>query len=325
MKTALVTGVYGQDGSYLCEILIENGYQVHGVIRKELSVNSQMIRHTLSKKGISPIEHIADLNDYNELKKILLAVKPNEIYHVAANHVSSEGVKINKDYYEKCLFDYNIKSTSNILSICWNYLQDTRIVTAGSCLMFDNSNTDFQTADTPFDSKSLYGLAKIAENSLVKYYRNKGLHCSTAILYNHESSRRSAHFVTKKIVHNLLEITKGKRKQLMLGNIAAKKDWGYAKDYAQAMFLMANADRAKDYIVSSGELHSIKNFIEICANKLQLKNWQQYIVVDESIIDRKIEGQLYGDCSEIEKELNWKRTITFEQLVELMISEENGL
>ncbi|MBQ8475557.1 GDP-mannose 4,6-dehydratase [bacterium] len=324
MKKALITGIYGQDGSYLGELLSNEGTEVHGIIRENLSDNSKRIKNILNRQNIKPIEHITDLNDYSALKDLLLEIRPDEIYHMAAYHVSSEGVNQNKEYFDKVLFDYNVKSTSNILSICFEYLKNTHIVTAGSCLMFDNSKTKRQNEETEYNSKSLYGLAKITENSLVKYYRSKRQHSSCAILYNHESSRRSINFVTRKIINSLIKVKNKEIKNFTLGNLEIKKDWGWAKDYANAMILMARAKEAKDYVLSSGELHTIKEFIEICVLKLGLDNYEQYININSSIIDRKIEGQLFGDCSKIEKELNWKKSLDFEGLIDLMIKEEEN-
>lgn len=322
IKKALITGIFGQDGSYLCELLTTKGYEVFGIVRSDLSENSQKIKAYLAKKGVLPKLFNVDLNNYEDLKKFVLEIKPDEIYHVAAFHVSAQGAKGNKDFFEKELFDYNVKSTSNILSICYDFLKDTKIILAGSCLMFDNSNTQIQNENTPYESKSLYGLAKIAENSLAKYYRNKGLHASTAILYNHESSRRSNDFVTKKIVKNFVAIKKGEIEKFTLGNLDTKKDWGYSKDYALGMYLMAQQDRAKDFVLATGENHTIKDFIEIVAKKLDLNNWQNLVEIDDKIIDRKIQTNFLGDWNLAKAELNWKHSINLEELIELMIKNE---
>ena len=250
-------------------------------------------------------------------------MKPDEVYHLAATHVSSEWKdQTSSSLHDKELFDYNVLATSNILSVCWDYLKDTKLVFAGSCLMFDASKSKIQTEKTPFKSNSLYGLAKITENALVKYYRSKGLHCSTAILYNHESHRRSSHFVTKKIVSNMVKISRGEIDSFSLGNIYTKKDWGYAKEYVEAMYLMAQAKFADDYIISSGKLHSIKDFIDICANKLGIDNWGKYIKIEPQIISRKFNNQLLGSNLKIQKKLGWKPSVNLKQLIEIMIYNE---
>ena len=321
-KKALITGIYGQDGSYLCELLLNKGYEVHGIVRKNLSNNSKRIKKLLENKGLLPKIHNVDLNDYDKLKELFLDIGPDEIYHVAAFHVSSEDIKGTKDLEEKQLFDYNVKSTSNILSICCDFMKNTKILTAGSCLMYDNSDTIQQDETTPFNSKSLYGLAKITENMLVRYYRNKGLYSCSAILYNHESSRRSSSFVTKKIVENMVKIKKGVIDSFTLGNINTKKDWGYAKDYAYGMYLMLQQNEARDYILSSGKLHTIKDFIEICSKKLDIYDWKKYIIIDSDIVNRKINTILKGNSKKAEFQIGFKHTLSFEQLVGKMLDDE---
>ncbi len=321
-KKALITGIFGQDGSYLCELLTSLNYEVHGVIRSELSENSIKIQKHLALNNVNPILHNVDLNDYDKLKELFVNVRPDEIYHLAAFHVSSQGVDGNKDLYEKQLFDYNVKSTSNILSIAWQYLKQTKIITAGSCLMFDDSETNQQDENTPFNSNSLYGLAKITENSLVKYYRNKGLFCATAILYNHESSRRSDNFVTKKIVKNMIAIKKGEINKFTLGNLSAQKDWGYAKDYSYGMYLMAQAESPEDFVLSSNHLNTIEDFVVICADVLGIVNWKECIEIDQSIIDRKIKTTLFGNSQKAKIKLKWENSLSLEELIKLMIKNE---
>jgi GDPmannose 4,6-dehydratase len=322
MKKALITGIFGQDGSYLCEILTFLKYEVFGIVKNIQSENSLKIKQYLTKKKIFPTLYSLDLRDYDSLKSLLLTINPNEIYHLAASHLSSEEMNTNHILEEKNIFDDNLKATSNILAICHEFLKATKIITAGSCLMFDSSDTKVQDESTPFKSNSLYGLAKIAENSLVSYYRNKDLFCSTAILYNHESSRRKDFFVVKKIVKNMVAIKKGFSKKVTLGSLNYKKDWGYAKDYAYGIYLMSKADEAQDFILSSFQLHSIKDFIKICANILEISDWNDHIVVDSSIVGRKVSTTLLGNNSKAKNELNWRLTLTLKELAELMIKNE---
>ena len=324
MKKVVVTGIFGQDGSYICEILAQKGYEIHGIVRKDLSENSSKIKKCLEKMQILPKIHIVDLNDFDNLKNVLVKICPDEIYHTAAFHISSEGHFGNKDLAEKNLFDYNIKSTSNLLYICYEYLKKTKILTAGSCLMFDDSNTDIQSESTPFKSKSLYGLAKIAENNLVRYYRSKGVFACTAILYNHESERRADSFVTKKIVKNMVALKYGKIKNFSLGGIDIKKDWGYAKDYAQAMINMLGLDKPQDLILSSGNLRTIREWIEICTQELGIKNWQDYVKIQKNIVDRKISTQLFGDNALAKSVVGLKNSLSFEELIRRMVDCEKG-
>ena len=190
--------------------------------------------------------------------------------------------------------------------------------------MYDASPSTMQTEQTEYCSNSLYGMGKIAENSLVRYYRNRGLFACTAILYNHESHRRSSDFVTKKIVENMVKVKREEIKQFTLGSLDAEKDWGYAGDYTEAMYLMQQNDIPKDYILATGKMHTISDFLEVCAEILELGDWKQYVVVDQRIVKRKIAGRLQGNSTLIEKELHWERKINFHKLVSEMIEYELG-
>jgi len=319
-KKTIITGIFGQDGSYLCELLFRKGYDVYGIVRKELSCDSLCIQGYLRKNGIIPKTIAVELDDFNSLKNLLIEINPDEIYHLAASHISSQGFKDSDN--EKVLFESNVLATSNILFICNKYLKHTKIVLAGSCLMFDGSNTTIQNEETPFESNSLYGLAKITEHSLVKYYRNRNLHVSMAILYNHESPRRKADFVTRKIVSSMVAIREGKLDTFILGDINIKKDWGFAGDYVHGMYLMLQQDCPDDYILSSGELHSISEIVEICASNLKINNWESHIHIDSSILDRKIKNRLFGECVKAQKKLGWRKAVGFYELISLLIEAE---
>ncbi|QNJ15995.1 NAD dependent epimerase/dehydratase family protein [Synechococcus sp. A18-40] len=322
MKKALITGIFGQDGSYLCEILANKGYEVHGIIKDPLSHNSQKIKNYLNFLGVSPHVHSVDLNSYEELKQVIIDIHPDEIYHLAAFHMSAEDNQLSKSIGEKYLFDYNVKSTSNLLCICYEHIRHVKFVAAGSCLMFDASDSLYQNEKTPFKSRSLYGLAKISENMLLTYYRNKGLHASTAILFNHESSRRSDNFVTKKIVKSLVAISKGEINSFTLGDLEVKKDWGWARDYAYGMYLIAQGIEPKDYVLSSGKGHTIRYFADIVSNQIGLVDWQKYVLIDENILTRRSYTVLLGDSSLARDELNWQHSMTLEQLVHAMVENE---
>ena len=322
MKKAIITGIFGQDGSYLCEYLHKQNYEIHGIIKKDLSQNSRLIKEYLAHNKISPEIHVVDLNDYNALKEIIIKIRPDEIYHFATSQNSSQEAVENKCWYEKQLFDNNVRATSNILCICCEASRDTKIVLAGSCLMYDNTKENIQNESTVYNSKSLYGISKITENSLAKYYRDNGLHVSMAILYNHESPRRKANFVTKKITSNMVAIKNGKIENFTLGNLDTKKDWGFAKDYVYGIYLMAQQKFSDDYILSSGEMHSIKEIVQICADVLEINNWEKLIHIDSSILDRKIDGQLFGDCTKAKEILGWEKTVSFNELISLLIKAE---
>jgi len=321
-KKALITGVFGQDGSYLCEILASKGYEVYGITKNILGANSQIIKAYLDKIGIHPKVYAVDLNNFDSLKELITQIRPDEIYHLAAFHVSAESANNTKSFKEKQLYDYNVQSTSNLLYICYEYLKDSKFVTAGSCLMFDDCDSSIQCESTPFKSASLYGLAKISENMLVKYYRNQGLHASTALFFNHESSRRSSNFVTKKIIKSMVAISKQELQTFTLGDLRVKKDWGWAKDYVFGMYLMAQTDKAKDYVLASGRSYSISDFVEIVADKLNMDDWEKHVNIDDNIITRKTQVNLLGDWSLAKAELNWKHTLSLTQLVDLMVENE---
>ncbi len=321
-KKALITGIYGQDGSYIAELLKDEGYEVYGLVQNILSENATRIKKYLDKKDVIKLVYLVDLNSYEDVKKILIELKPDEIYHMAAFHVSSES-KINISYEEMQLFNKNVNATLNILGICNEYLKNIKIVTAGSCLVFDNSETTMQNEETTMASNSLYGLAKITERNLVNYYRSKGLHASTVILYNHESSRRKDVFVTKKIVKNMIAIKQRKIKNFTLGSIDIEKDWGYAKDYVFAMYLMTKQNTASDYILSSGKTNSIRTFIEIVAKKLDISDWENYIILDDKIITRQNKTKLVGDCSLARNKLKWNHQNTnLDEIITIMIKNE---
>ena len=324
MKSALITGIYGQDGSFLCEKLYAEGYKVYGIARKKLNGNTERIKKELEGEGITPIVFETDLYDFGEISRLVKEIRPTEIYHMAAYHVSSEGKGNGSIIREQELYNKNVVATANILEACYLFSPKTRVLTAGSCLMYDGSSTSVQTEDTAFDSQSLYGLAKISENMLVKYYRNKGIFACTAILYNHESHRRSSNFVTKKIVENLVKIKKGEIQKFSLGSLDIKKDWGFAGDYVDGMILMLHQKIPKDYILSSGELHTIRDFLSVCSKKLGVNDWERFVDISNTIVNRSIQGQLFGNCLAIEKGLGWKRKKDFESLVEEMLEYEQN-
>lgn len=321
MKKALITGMFGQDGSYLCELLDSRKYEIHGIVRSQLSATSEKNKDALKKKGINFTEHIVDLCDYEQLKELLLRIRPDEIYHMAAYHVSSEGVKSRQQYYDTILFQHNVNATANILSICSEFLGSTKVFTAGSCLMYDASETVIQDEDTPFQSRSMYGLAKTTENMLVSYYRDQGLFACMGILYNHESARRPPNYVTKKIVENMLLIKSGQKDSFSLANLDTEKDWGFAGDYAYGMYLMLQADKPSDYILATGEMHTIRELLEICAEFLELPDWEDHIEIDPAIVNRKVSGRLCGNSEKIRRELGWFNGTGFRDMVIKMLEE----
>lgn len=320
MKRALITGIFGQDGSFLCEKLWQEGYEVYGICRQNISRNSARIKQELEDKKIIPKVFCVNLYDYHEVSEVINKIHPDEIYHLAACHFSSE--KKESEVREQEMYHQNVLAASNILAASMLCSNEIRVLTAGSCLVYDGSDTIVQTECTGYCSKSLYGLAKIAENALVRYYRDQGLYACTAILYNHESHRRASCFVTKKIVENLIKIKKGEIKNFTIGDLEAEKDWGYAGEYAEAMHKMLQAAQPKDYIIASNETHSVYEFLNICAEYLGIEDVRRFVHVDYDIITRKVNGKLRGDAGLIEKDLNWKSTYSLEKLAEEMLNYE---
>lgn len=322
MKKAIITGIYGQDGSFLCEILVRRGYQVYGISKSVLSVNSLKIKQELENEGISHFADNVELYDFISVRDYIKEIQPDIIFHMAAYHVSSEGKGNGKNIREQEIFNKNVQATANILEVCYLYSKHTKVITAGSCLMYDASKTEYQTEKTLYESKSLYGLAKITENNLVQYYRAKGIFACTAILYNHESHRRASQFVTKKIVENMVKIKKRQIDFFTLGALDIEKDWGYAGDYAYAMYLMSQSALPKDYIVSTGETHTVCEFVEKCAQILGVANWENFVRVDKNVINREIRNRLVGKPVLIKKELQWEPQYLFVDLVEEMVDYE---
>ena len=319
MKKALITGPFGQDGSYLCELLTEHGYEVHGIAREPLSGNSENIKNYLASKSIEPIVHYCDLNEYDDVKNTIKQVKPDEIYHLAATHFSSELSTENRD---QTLYQSNVSATFNILTAANKVQQDAKIVVAGSCLMFDASDIFPQNRNTPFKTRSYYGLAKITENQLVAFFRQKGMHVSMAILYNHESPRRRNGFVTKKIVKNMVLVARNEIDSFDLGSLDTIKDWGYAKDYVHGIWLMAQQPHPDDYILATGKGRTIRDFVERTASALDISDWQQHVRIRPELVVRELDIDLVGDPSQSQQQLAWKHSISFSQLVELMVRNE---
>ncbi|MCK4789374.1 MAG: GDP-mannose 4,6-dehydratase [Desulfobacteraceae bacterium] len=319
MKRALITGPFGQDGSYLCELLAEHAYEVHGIIREPLSENSEKIKNYLASKSIEPIVHYCDLNEYDDVKKTIEQAKPAEIYHLAATHFSSE---LSTESRDRSLYQNSVSVTFNILTAANEVQQAAKIVVAGSCLMFDASDVSPQNENTPFKTRSYYGLAKTTDNQLVIFFRHKGMHVSMAIFYNHESPRRRNGFVTSKIVKNMVSVAKGEIGSFELGDLNAIKDWGYAKDYVYGIWLMAQQSNADDYIFATGKGRTIRDFVDRTAGVLNISDWQQHVAIRPELVVRKLEIDLVGDPSHATRQLSWNHSISFHQLVDLMVKNE---
>jgi GDPmannose 4,6-dehydratase len=323
MKRALITGIFGQDGSYLAELLSGKDYELHGIVRSKPSSHSLKLKAHLLTRQVTPLLHECDLTSYVAVRDLLKAIRPGECYHLAAVHYSAQNVSAATVEYDRYLLEQNIQSVLNILHAIREVSPDTRFVLAGSCLIYEDSGISPQSEATPARSKSVYGTSKIVGLQLTELFRNQyQLHASTAILYNHESPRRQEYFVSQKIAKGLVGIKRGETKQLQLGNLDDIKDWGFARDYAQGMWLMAQADRADDYILATGTGHTVADFVREAAHLLELSNWSEAVTVQPGLTRPATKTRLVGDPDRAQRLLGWTHSLDFNGLVDLMVQHE---
>ena len=317
----MITGITGQDGSYLSEFLLSQDYEVHGIIRRTSTFNTDRIDHMYVDPHSSDANlflHYGDLTDGTTLRRILEEVKPVEIYNLG----SQSHVRVSFDSPEYTVDSVGM-GTLRLLEAVRDYQQRTGIEVkfyqAGSSEMFGKVQAVPQSEDTPFYPRSPYACAKVyAHWQTINYRESYDLFACNGILFNHESPRRGETFVTRKITRAIARIVAGQQKELFLGNLDAKRDWGYAKDYVRAMHLMLQQEKPDDYVVATGETHSIKDFLELAFNYVNL-NWQDYVAFDERYLRPTEVDLLIGDPSKAEKTLEWKRSVDFPGLVKLMV------
>ncbi|MEH2162834.1 MAG: GDP-mannose 4,6-dehydratase [Nostoc sp.] len=320
-KRALITGITGQDGSYLSEFLLEQGYEVHGIIRRTSTFNTDRIDHIYEdphKDGVRLFLHYGDLTDGTTLRRILEEVKPVEIYNLGAQ----SHVRVSFDSPEYTV-DAVGMGTLRLLEAIRDYQHRTgiqvRFYQAGSSEMYGLVQAIPQTETTPFYPRSPYACAKVyAHWQTVNYRESYDLFACNGILFNHESPRRGETFVTRKITRAVAGIVAGKQKKIYMGNLDAKRDWGYAKDYVKAMWLMLQKDQPDDYVIATGETHSVREFLELAFNYVNL-NWQDYVEFDERYLRPSEVELLIGDATKARQNLGWKTSVTFEELVSLMV------
>ena len=320
MKKAIITGITGQDGSYLAEFLIEKGYEVHGIVRRVAIENSRhrmwRLNHILDKIKIHP----GSLESYPSLYKVISEIKPDEIYHLAAQSFVSYSFDD-----EFSTLNSNIIGTHYVLSAIKEACPNCRLYYAASSEMFGKAKEIPQTEKTPFYPRSPYAISKVAGFDLTRNYREAyNLFGSSGILFNHESPRRGFEFVTRKISSFVARIKLGKEKNIHLGNLDAQRDWGHAKDYVKAMWLMLQQDKPDDYVICSGETHSVKEFAELAFSILDL-NYQDYVVIDEELFRPAEVNLLLGDASKAKSELSWVNDYSFNDLVEEMVKHDFDL
>ena len=319
MKKALVTGITGQDGSYLAELLLEKGYEVHGIIRRSSSFNTGRIDHLYQDshdEGARLFLHHGDLTDSTALTRLLSEIQPDEIYNLAAQ----SHVRVSFDVPEST-GDITGLGTQRLLeAIRFTGLADTvRFYQASSSEMFGKVQEVPQKETTPFWPRSPYACAKVYSHWLTVNYRESyNMHASSGILFNHESPRRGETFVTRKITRAATRIKLGLQDALYLGNLDAKRDWGYAKDYVEMMWLMLQQDTPDDYVVATGETHSVREFAEKVFSILEL-DWEKYVRYDKRY-ERPAEVELLiGDPTKAREQLGWTPKVTFDGLCEIMV------
>ncbi len=315
-KVALITGITGQDGSYLAEFLLNKGYIVHGLVRRASTFNTHRIDHLYQDRhteGARLILHHGDLTDGAALMRLLAQIQPDEVYNLAAqSHV--------KVSFELPDFTADVTAVGalRMLEAIRQVGLHCRFYQASSSEMFGKVREIPQKETTPFYPRSPYACAKVFAHWITVNYRESyGIHASSGILFNHESPRRGETFVTRKITRAVARIKMGLQEKLYLGNLDAKRDWGYAPEYVEAMWLMLQQDQPDDYVIATGEAHSVREFVEAAFAYVGL-DWQRYVEQDPRYFRPAEVDLLLGDASKARKKLGWQPRVTFQQLVQIM-------
>ena len=314
MKKALITGITGQDGSYLSEFLISKGYEVHGIVRRVALEHPQArmwrIRHLLDRIHI----HSASMESYASIFNIISEINPDECYHLAAQSYVSYSFED-----EFSTINTNLNGTHYVLSSLKRLAPDCRFYFAASSEMFGKVKETPQTEDTPFHPRSPYGISKLAGFELTRNYREGyGMFALSGILFNHESPRRGAEFVTRKISSGAAKIKLGIEKEIKLGNLDAKRDWGHARDYVRAMWLMLQQNEPEDFVVATGQSHSVEEFLDAAFSYVGL-NFEDYLVIDKNLYRPSEVKILQGDATKARQKLRWSNTCSFDDLVKDMV------
>lgn len=317
MKKALITGITGQDGSYLAELLLEKGYEVHGIIRRASTFNTHRIDHLYQDSHINNVSlflHYGDLSDSTNLIKLLYRIQPDEIYHLAAQ----SHVRVSFDIPEYS-GDVTGLGTVRILEAIRETGCKARFYQASSSEMFGKAEETPQSETTPFYPRSPYAVAKVyAYWITVNYRESYSLYGVNGILFNHESPRRGETFVTRKITRALARIEAGKQKKLYLGNLDARRDWGYAKEYVEAMWMMLQREEPEDFVIATGKTYAVREFLEEAFTYAGL-NWQDYVEFDERYMRPTEVDLLIGDPTKAKEKLGWEAKTSFTELVHLMV------
>ncbi len=313
MKTALITGIAGQDGSYLAEYLLGKGYEVHGLVRPyagKPEILLHRISHILSKINL----HVGDISDEEVVRGHVTKIIPDEIYHLATKHevaVTAEGYRLSRSI--------NVDSTVYFLSVISEILPKCRFFYASSSNVFGHAATSPQNEETDLIPDSMYGISKVAGMHLVRLYRSqRGLFACSGILFNHESPRRDLYFLSRKITSAAARIRLGLEKKLELGELDVRKDWGFAGDFVDAMWLALQAEMPDDYVIGTGETHSVRDVLDATFGMLEL-DWKQYVKVNPALVRPGGNVKMVADISKIKKKLGWAPKTKFKALIKMMI------
>lgn len=319
-KRALITGITGQDGSYLAELLIEKGYEVHGIIRRSSSFNTARIEHLYHdphESGVPLTLHYGDLTDSSGLAKLIDRLRPAEVYNLGAQSHVAVSFQI-PEYTADSVAMGNLRLLETLSHADW----PVKFYQAGSSEMFGKVLEVPQRETTPFYPRSPYAVAKVfAHHMTVQYREAQGLFACNGILFNHESPRRGATFVTRKVTRGVASIALGKSDKLYLGNLDSLRDWGYAREYVEAMWLMLQQDRPDDYVVATGEMHSVRELTERAFGLVGLAA-DDHVAIDPRYFRPTEVDQLLGDASKAERVLGWKPKTTFNELVRIMLAND---
>jgi GDPmannose 4,6-dehydratase len=316
-KIALITGITGQDGSYLAELLLKKNYKVHGIVRR-VALENKAHRYWRIKDIMNKVTlHAASLESYASIIKIVQRIKPNEIYHLGAQSYIDYAFKD-----EFSTLNTNINGTHYLLSAIKDFSPKSKFYFAGSSEMFGKVQQTPQTEKTPFYPRSTYGISKVTGFELTRNYREAyKLFCTTGILFNHESPRRGFEFVTRKISNSVARIKLGLEKKLLLGNLEAKRDWGHAKDYVQAMWLILQEKKPQDFVIATGKQYSVKDFAREAFKCVDL-DYKNYVKINKNLIRPAEVDSLLGNCKKAKKILKWKPKISFKKLVADMVQSD---
>jgi GDPmannose 4,6-dehydratase len=316
-RRALITGITGQDGSYLAELLLDKGYEVHGMVRRASTEKFDRIEHLRDQITL----HQGDLLDHRSLTDALRNSKPDEIYNLAAmSFVAVSWIQ------PTLTAEFTGVGVTRVLEAMREVCPEARFYQASSSEMFGKVLEVPQTESTPFYPRSPYGVAKAYGHFITVNYRESyDLHATSGILFNHESPRRGLEFVTRKITWHAAAIKHGQRQELALGNLDAERDWGYAKDFVEAMWLMLQQDKADDYVIATGETHTVRECVEIAFDEAGVADWEQYVKIDPQFLRPAEVDQLIGDPGKAKRDLGWEPKTSFEDLIRLMTRADLGM